>query len=580
MKKIIALIVIALLLASFGGGYWYWNKQADNAEAMVSAHIKELNQWAKQQYDPAVLTTDMLTYKNITRSGFPFNMALSIVDPVLTVPMAVDSPNTWVDTYAMDGEFKITSSFDRASWSTTLTGTQTATSTINGKPEFVRVTTFGNPMHCDFRIDPAKAEQLMAEAKSEQEVAVDQLSSGFQALERLDCDISKLKTITPESDEKIFSLKSMNVVYDGPQQENNSKFDLKFKAEDAQWYPAIQSYLDRVVELRENQRVPFRIDTVPFAALGEQDIAFELKYDGPKDVADMEKLTDLHVVIPTLSLNNNLFTTTSSVEFHHVLEGPLRQVRFESDSKFKAAEGFDDYYRNRALQVIESARKQPGSRPFGHNVASWDPQQARAFAEEISPGLIDEGEIQSSIKLKGHLPSGQGDEPVLDFGASLEELIIKSDNWSLNGNMKGQATAQSPMPTATGKLVCENCGKMIDTLGSFIRNRISFNNVYQSPPVRITQPMLDDIKRALTLVAQGKTQPQPVETNPTETLNYELNFNNLSLMINGMPYQQVMVMLGQYLAPHLQGVGQPGHMQGGIENQGIPNSSGVPQPAQ
>src|SRR5262249_6264821 len=144
---------------ALAGGYtFYWHKKADEFSAALAQSIIALNDQARGY----TKDTPLLRYEAITTTGFPFSMGLTIIKPVVALPVSAylkTLPQTpsgiarpaaidWVEEVGYGESVSVSSTRRADRFTFVMAGDRTHASLVNQKPFHALVSHSSAPLVC------------------------------------------------------------------------------------------------------------------------------------------------------------------------------------------------------------------------------------------------------------------------------------------------------------------------------------------------------------------------------------------------------------------------------------------------
>lgn len=549
MKKL--LILLILLAMAGAAGFIFWKRQAKIIEAQIVQTIAAFNTEVKAQ--AGVIPVE---YQSIGISGFPFAITLTMHNPILRLPLsqwAEAAPTVnWVEEHRFDGAVTISADWKVTRYTLRFPQTRQSVSYVNGKPAFARHSTTNWPTECFMTLNLREAMNNLWQPLKMLDLAWDNLalikSAGcamqgyqlvaasnpqivFQKLENLELDASFERA----ANRQIHSLLTLKL----------DKFHA-FPPSD-QYYKALLSALPSLAaKVNNDYIVPHSL-----ALFGEQTVNLQGDYTG--DFTAPAWAADATLDIPQFTLQNALFNSQGRGRLSNQPGEPARQVLFDIDVQASFTKKVETLAQRILTHRFYYQPAAIGISGFHVSTAYLPPNQLGAFVADVFPKI---SELNPTHLIANGtatvIPSTiAGSVFPRHTDLTLHTLKLENSSWKASLTGKGAYAPERLIPTVDTTLAIENGDVFYAQFANKLIQLEKWRQLQRpAPTLLITQDFLNDFKRFIDAVAQGKRESLTAEIKTLGNPNFHLTMQNILPSINGLGINEVMLLYNDLLMRH------------------------------
>lgn len=460
MRSVILLAVSVFLVIVLGGIGISWTMQARHTRIMVEDTIKSLNSEAPY-----------ITYADITTSGFPWNVNVSIVNPRFNGDMRafltgltrrglelgdLSEMTGWTEDLRLDGA--ITLGINALSDKYTLTFSGTWNNISNLEKGNAGMTAKGTgDMSCAVHLERGQnifstLWDFYALAKTERDLSQD--------LRLLDCNIPSYQLVDSSTNELLASLENMRfyVSHNVVNKERNLRVYLKT-------VDSIVTPLgDRTLGLYLLTFDPKRPLLSNYAGYGKQNAEVDFSFAGPVDF-DPAKTDNVRLSLDKFELSNDLVTHSANVSFHNKLVGDARDSKITFRSESKPKENYDLLIQRNVRDYIHQIYNSTDVRvkQLRDRMHIYEEDGIIGIASPAIPRLSPLGTLVFGLSAtyQGNAAYTNGTFLLRDFelGATPYAITAKADLTLASSKL---------VPQINAEVNCRNCYEMVDDAANYL----------------------------------------------------------------------------------------------------------------
>lgn len=542
MKKL--LILIILIAMAGGAGFIFWKRQAKLIEAQIATTLTAFNDEVKAQ--TGVVPVE---YDRIEISGFPFAITLTMHNPTLRLPLSQWAETqhtgiTWVEEHRFQGDITLSADWKVTHYTLRLPKTRESVSIVNGKPAFARKASTEYPMECEVSLNLAEAMDNLWQPMRMLTLAKDNLA----LIKHAECAVQGYQLVSAQNPQIPFQrLQNLEFEADFYREDNQQiqaqlllKLE-KFHAHPAsdQYYKALLTALPSLAARVQNEYI------VPhsLALFGEQSIELQGDYIGDFTLPTWGSTATLN--LPQFTLQNALFSAKGKAKISNQPSESARQIAFEMEAQASFTPAAEKLAANILAHRWYYQPAAIGISGFHVSTAYLPPNQLGNFAADIFPKISTLNPLQIAASGVAQVI------PATQFDVALKQFAIKHRDWNLTLSGNGSYAPARLLPTGKAILKIE---KGDEFYAQFIHKLVQLEQWRQlqrpAPVMLITQDFLNDFKRFVDSVAQGKRQNLSAEIKTLGDLTFQISLENFLPQINGLGINEIILLYNDLLMQH------------------------------
>ena len=477
MRKIIPIVVLALVVAA-GGGYWFmWNQKATKLKSDIETMVTTI--YSNKNVN--------ISYESLNVSGFPKEINVTVKKPAITLqvnpllgsffadPVLAASfggfdhdalKPGWVEKTEIDGDLVIGGNAIGKDFYFRSNGIFTSTSTLEGEETLVMQTTKPNDFGCSVSINDSIYNSGTREIISN---AGSNPSRMFALLKSLECKNDGFSYVKKGSTTSMYDAGPSRIFFGADSSSGMTNYSVAFKVKDTKATPemdaVIARYFDAVGE--KNRHIIGRPQSL--SALGNQnvDVDFTVSMsDGFSDSGNGKLAIDFKSFLFT----NDLMKSSGDFDMALDKNTTLTDFKLKSTSSTQIAEAYDTQMQGSLVDMMDSLIANPMFRGDAviETLATLTPEQRQEIATKVAPKLSSLGEIKSDIRVGFNAQGDVAQNPMTPGKLAIDAFDITTTPYGLKSNGAFDL-ANILQPKGSLKVSLVNAVQLVDDIVAYAK---------------------------------------------------------------------------------------------------------------
>jgi hypothetical protein len=543
MRKSILVGLLAFIILIVAALSITWFYRASNMKKDIAAAFASV-----------VIGDTKITYDDITTSGFPLTMDVTIVNPHIVTNVTkladqIDFEKTlklerlpqWNEDITIDGNLRLSVNMFSNKFKIQLDGNVISKSNIAGK-DIGSITQPGGPTVCE--LTTSNNSGLLGNLWNLRAWMSDS-SSFLRELRSMDCITPPLTVTATASNAKAFSSGGVRLYISRAPKGEMSDLRFYLTAKDSEATPAYDDiYGSYMQALAPGSKF------VSPAIYGKQNIEFDSTYSGSENLSGPNfKNLPLEAKITRLYISNAAYQLNGSLEVNNKYKDNIRNISFG----YKLELAGNDMLTNMLRSSLHDRFSNIGSSP----AAATDNREQRETRKKIAlipqektgqlinfivPDFARLGKITTAIDL-----NYSGDDKLNAFQAELKALELSATPYGITATGAGQKSGDSPL-AGNISIRCNNCMALVDNGVAYLKGlhqALTLLSPNKLQEFNLSQNTVDGIKDFLESLS-----PEGVDGNK-DNLKFDIVNNGKTISVNGKGLMEVAQIFSQTVAPTL-----------------------------
>lgn len=549
MSKVVATVFVVAAVAAGGGYSAYWFKKSEDFKEKIVTAITELNAKVK----PVIKDGEFLRYESVQSSGFPLEMKLTLVKPVMTIPastvMKLAPKETWKGEVSPEFEWteelgwgdSVSLSADvlGSKFVAALTGDVTWKTTTGSTVRHALVASSATPLTCELKTKPSGFMVTFPQFEDAE--------AFFNAFESINCS-SNSSVMKDATGATIATTDSIRLGITNVASAGHRNASIKYQIVNSEYLAAgdaiVNNYVNIIAEAIKQQ--PQKL-TYSLSEMGKNNINIDIAYNGPDNAAAIDNpSTSLTFNINALDLNSNLLNSNNSFNLSISPEGDNRKIVLKTASKTNISERYDQILSDNIKATLTDLANTEGKTgkelDIAHSVQKFG--SIDSLVDAALPKLHKQGDMVLNLDLEAvgkkldDSSEGRAKVSVFDILTSLYGVKMKGD----------LASTKNQSPASNADITCINCDTLIDDISNYVIRFASYINTV-APDTKAPVPsreLANGIKTFIHSMALNGSDPAAKDLNIQLVMKESGDFT-----VSGKPVMEAMQSYMTNVAPHL-----------------------------
>lgn len=533
----VILLLLILTVSGVSGVIWYM--QAERFKEHLEKSIANINTGPVQ-----------ITYDVLETSGFPLEVAVSLVNPKIKMrldpliektrqPAETQQPmQPWEENWALEGKIQLGVSALGDSYTLKSDGILRGTGNIDGQ---AITTSSQNDDHsadvCTLRVDRGLVLRKLWGFES----LTDNIRESLKNFRSLDCVFGKGSTVNSQTSVPLITgNESRFYITHMPQgSQRNIRFNLKYNVEFSQ-------EADRIFAIYYHALAPYYLPP-KLSLSGAQDVDMDFSFDAPADWDGKNlKAAPLDIRFVTNAASTQAGSASLAFQLANA-DGPAGYTsKLNSKMEFVPTEITNTQVQDGVRDGIQQIYYSPDMAAMRATMPAFSkyaPETLFAIIRPAIPNIYSLGKEIFAID-----GTYQGNREFTAGDATLNAFELSTVLYGITGKGTAKLNPQTPFPAANLSFTCKNCLRMIDDMADYtarLQKVMLELDPANASALPVTPAMLGGIKSFLQALATAETAA------PNDFIYVIVSDGMMGITINGKPMDQVMALSDQYITPTL-----------------------------
>jgi len=551
MRKSILVGLLAFIFISALALSITWFYRASNLKKDIAASFARV-----------VVGDTKITYDDITTSGFPFTMEVTIVKPHIVTDVTkfaekislektlkIERLPQWNEDITIDGDIKFSVNMFSNKFKIQVDGNAISKSNIGGK-DIGSITQPNGPTVCE--LTTSNNSGLLGNLWNMRAWMSD-MSSFLRELRSIDCISPPLTMTATASNAKAFTSGGIRLYVSRVPKGDISDMRLYLTVKDSEATPAYDDIYGSYAQVLS----PGGKFVSP-ATYGKQNIEFDSTYSGTEDINNPNiKNLPLEIKVSRLYVSNAAYQLNGSLEINNKYKDNIRDINLGYKMELVGNDMLTNMLRSNMRDNISNIVSSPSAGATDSmeqsetrkRIALIPPEKTDQLINFMIPDFARLGKITTAIDL-----NYSGDDKLSAFQTNLGALELSATPYGITATGAGKKTGDAPL-AGNLSIRCNNCMALVDNGISYLKGlnealRLLSPNKIQE--FSISQETVDGIKDFLETL-----NPEGVDGNK-DNLKFDIVNNGKTMSVNGKGLMEVAQIFGKTVAPTLpKGAMQP-----------------------
>ncbi len=413
-----------------------------------------------------------ITYEEVTVSGFPSTMNVTIVKPHFTGRMdkfikelgiekllKLQNIPEWSEDYTLNGNIDLNVNIFSNKFKIEVSGDFVEKGNISGKTIAVNSQSSGDSV-CELQIK--NTNWLLGNLWNLYSLS-NNSNKFFQDFRSLDCVIPEGKLTKGETNEPILSYGGSRIFISRTPEKDISNIRFYAQASDIE---ATKAY-DNIYIIYQQALAPSKNPVMP-SIYGKQNIEIDLSYNGTENWKSPDaKNMPLNIKIDRLFVSNNAYHIDTSLSLTNSIKDNIRNVALSYKTEAQAT----DLLRAILMAELRTMKDSiifntiSSTKETKEKLSSLSPENLDKIIDSVTPDFVSLDKMLLAIDA-----NYSGDEKFESYEANLNSFEISATPYGLSATGSVKRNKNSIVPSGNLSLSCNNCMNLIDDIVNYLNN--------------------------------------------------------------------------------------------------------------
>jgi hypothetical protein len=519
-----------------------WFIQSGEMKKGLEQTIAKLNE--KQTY---------ITYERIDVSGFPTQIALSLVNPhfsgrvdqlLHTMQINQNTPPTytlpeWHEDISLLGALTFTVNALSDHYTLGTSGKWQKSGKLAGKESQTIASKTPGESKCSLTL----ARSSLFSNFWNYKISTENVGDFLKEVRELDCNSPAYSITDTQSNVVLIHSGPTRIYFSSMPKDSQQEIRLFIKSTDAEITAdgdkLITSY---IMALSPDYHFPPLL-----SVYGKQNLDIDFVYNGPVDFSVANTDSNIDINLGTFNISNDVYTSKGYMRLMNKNAGDKRTASINARFESVYSELYDAIIRDAVRNFIHEATN--STEPELQQIRSFlqlrTPEENFALVEPVIPNLHSLGTQITALNA-----SYAGSSNFMAGDYNLTELAITTTPYGITGSGTAKSSTSSLFPQANASLICTNCMQLIDDVMHYAGRVSGLIQSFSSepPPFFITPALIDGTKKFFHTLSNS-TPEEKTKGHYSYTIVSEPTGN---VLISGRSIGDVMAMFAEYIGQEVQ----------------------------